>query len=533
MKNEYDVIIVGSGASGSWAAKELSNQGLEVLLLEAGRAIQPQQDYPDKGGWGNPLSPWPRLKAALQGQHIQARCTNWSEQTKHFFVNDKENPYSVEKGSKFLWFRGRQESGRLPLWGRISPRMSNIDFAAASFDDYGQDWPISYEDLAPYYDRVEEFLGLYGSKSGLSNLPEGKYLAPWPLTSQENLFKTTIENRWPERKVVNARIMRQTSRIPLPLLAAKESGHCDVRSDAVVSKIETDPHTGKASGVCFVDRQSKKSYTVRSRAVVLCASAFESIRLLLNSGSSKHPNGLGNSTGLLGLGIMDNTFIQRRGKVKGFDQLASSDDRYDPSKWVGFFMPQFRNVEKQDADFIRGYSICGGIGRGGGNWWMSCFGSTLPHKTNRVTINKKKKDAYGIPVAHIEYQYQENEWAMIADQKQTTEEMMLEAGLKETEMARNRRERLLIAQLIKRVTFERSVFHPGAAIHECGGASMGSDPSSSILNHVNQCWDVPNVFVTDASCFVTCPAVNLTNSIMAITVRACDNIVEMFKSGDL
>ena len=254
---------MGSGASGGWAAKELSEQGLDVLLLEAGRTIQPQHDYPTSVRWRHRMVPWPRLKAAVMGQHVQARCGNWTAQTKHFFVNDRENPYTVAKGSQYLWFRGHQEGGRLHSWGRISPRMSDIDFSAASLDGYGRDWPISYDDLAPFYDRVEEFLGLYGSDDGLKHFPKGKYSDPWPLTTPELSFKSVVESRWPERSVFNARIMRQDSRVPLPLLAAKSSGRCTIRSNAVVSRIEIDASSGKANGVSFIDRESKEPYTVR------------------------------------------------------------------------------------------------------------------------------------------------------------------------------------------------------------------------------------------------------------------------------
>ena len=423
--------------------------------------------------------------------------------------------------------------GRMHTWGRISPRMSDIDFKAYSFDGYGQDWPISYNDLAPYYDRVENFLGLYGAKNGLRTLPDGSYIAPWPLTTQEIAFRSVIESRWPERRVVSARIMRQTSRVPLPLLAAKASGHCSIKSNAVVQRIEIDARSGKAYGVSFFDQKSKKPFTIRSRAVILCASTFESLRIMLNSACPRHPYGLGNSTGLLGRGIMDNTLVYRRGTTNHFDRMPIRRDIYDPSRGVGFFMPQFRNIEQRDVDFIRGYTICGAIGRGSRRWWLACYGSMLAYKTNRLKINKQRKDAVGMPVIHIDFKYRENEWKMIADQKWITNEILSTTGLQQAEWGRTLRERKMVRQLLKRVTYEHGVFIPGSAIHECGGAPMGSDPANSVLNFVNQCWDAPNVFVTDGSCFVTCPAVNLTNTIMAITVRACDFLIRMFSSGEL
>ncbi len=533
MNDEVDVVVVGSGASGSWAAKELSEQGLEVLVLEAGRTIQPEVDFPATGGWRPERSPWTRLEAAMRGQHVQARCGIWTSQTGHFFVNDRENPYSVAGGNRFLWFRGRQEGGRLHSWGRISPRMSNLDFFAASQDGHGRDWPISYEDLAPYYDRVEEFLGLCGSEDGLDHFPDGKYVAPWPLTTLETEFKSAVEKEWPERKVVSARILRQTSRVPPPLVAARETGRCTLRPDTIVSRIEVDPRTGKAIGVRFLDRESKEPGEVRSRAVVLCASTFESIRILLNSGSSRHPDGLGNSSGLLGRGIMENTYVARWGTTRDFEPLPPGGDPYDPSRVVGYFMPQFRNVGKRDADFLRGFTICGAVGRGSGSWWMSSFGSTLPRETNRVTIHRKKKDAWGIPLVHIEYQFHENDRAMLADQERTTGELIRATGLEEIRWEKNQRRQWLSNLLLKQVAYEDGFAYPGTAIHECGGAPMGRDPADSVLNERNQCWDAPNVFVPDGACFVTSPAVQLTNTIMAITVRTCDNIVRLFAGGEM
>jgi choline dehydrogenase-like flavoprotein len=532
-RGEYDAIVVGSGAAGGWAAKELAEKGLEVLVLESGRAIQPDTDYPNLARWQPPQAIWPRLLAAAKGQHIQARCRSWTHQTKHFFVSDRENPYSVAKGSHFLWFRGQQEGGRLHVWARISPRMSDLDFAAASLDGYGRDWPLTYRDLAPYYDRVEGFLGLYGSAHGLSHFPDGKYAEPWPPTAQETTLREVVEGRWPGRRVVSAPIMRQASRVPPTLVAARNTGRCDIRCHSMATRIELDSRLNQARGVSFLDRTSRKSHTVQARVVVLCASTIESIRLLFNSGCSRHPNGLGNSSGLLGHGFMDNTFVSFFGKTDDFERPPRASDLYDPSRGVGFIVPQFRNVTSRDMDFRRSYTICGAVGRGGPFWWMSCFGSMLPYPENCITIHPSRKDAWGISVPHVRLAYRDNEWKMLADQKQSLQEMMAAAGLKQAEWGSTRRQRLVLRHLSRAISYDDAVLLPGSAIHECGGAPMGSDPKNSVLNDFNRCWDIPNVFVTDASSFVTCPAVNLTNTIMALTARACDHIVRLWKSGDL
>jgi choline dehydrogenase-like flavoprotein len=530
---KYDAIVVGSGASGGWAAKELSERGLHVLVLEAGRAIDPEADFPAAVRWTNPRVPWPRMEAALRGQHIQARCPNWSRPMRHFFVNDRENPYSQEPGSRFLWFRGRQEGGRLHAWGRISPRMADLELAAPSLDGHGPDWPIRYADLAPWYDRVEGFLGLYGEPDGIGHLPDGRYLGPRPMTAREAAFKRAVEAAWPERRVVGARIMRQASRVPPALEAARATGRCDFRADAVVARIEVDDASGRARGVTFTDRLGRTSQTVLARLVVLCASTIESVRLLLNSAGPAHPRGLANRSGQLGLGIMDNTYVFFAGNTDGFEPMPEDVDAYDFSRGVGFLMPQFRNVVRRDAPFRRGYAVCGGIGRGGSSWWIGSFGSMLRYEENRVTIDAGRTDAWGIPVARIRCVHGENERQMLEDQIRSLREMMAAAGLVESGMGRNALERLVSRSLRFAYGAADNVLFPGAAIHECGGAVMGTDPARSVLDPFNQAWDVPGLFVTDASCFPTCPAVNLTNTIMALTARACDHAAGLLERGEL
>ena len=293
----FDALVVGSGAAGSFAAKELTQRGLEVLLLEAGPAITEDDFKVPERPRQKGINITSRALAVLKGQYIQARIGFFGDQFKHLFVNDWKNPYTTPPEDFYLWIRGRQLGGRLHLYGRVLLRMTDYDFKAASRDGYGEDWPISYADIAPYYDRVEEFMGLYGTHDNIPNLPDGKYSHTPKLTAVEQVFKAKVEANWPERSVISWRYAAPNlKRVPLPILAAKETGRLTIRTDAVVKRITVDPASGKATGAEFIDRLTKKTETVSANVVVLCASTIESVRLLLNSASPKHPNGLANST---------------------------------------------------------------------------------------------------------------------------------------------------------------------------------------------------------------------------------------------
>lgn len=534
----FDAIVVGSGAAGSWAAKELTEKGMRVLLLEAGRAIHPERDFPahvpsDRGL----LS---RIHAALRGQHIQCRCTSFSLRTRDFYVNDRQNPYETPPGKPYYWFRGRQLGGRLHTWVRGALRMSDHEFKAASRDGYGEDWPISYGDLAPYYERVERFLGVHGDRDGIPNVPDGTFIPPIPPTPMEGALRMILHEKCPEREPVAARLVRHNPlRIPLPILAAQKTGRLVIRTDAVVSHITLDENTGKAKGVIYIDRLSKKPSEALGNVIVLCASTIESIRILLNSACKKHPAGIGNSSGVLGHYLVDHVMVLKVGvvdsKLCDRNPVAPHGGR-DPYDFgnVGLYFPSFRNVKERCQKFLRGYAMSCRVGMGEPSWWLLSFGEMLPRFENSISLHPTKKDALGIPVAKIACVHSSNERAMIADMHETMNEIIELGGLRIQRMEEFCSFNRIVYRLLRSRVFTREgAFYPGASIHEAGGARMGLDPKVSVLNRYNQCWDVKNLFVTDGAGFVSSGFQNITLTIMALTARACDYIVDEYRRGNL
>jgi choline dehydrogenase-like flavoprotein len=548
----YDALVVGSGATGSIAVKELTERGLEVLLLEAGRDIT-EEDFkpqPETQPAAMSIGLGDRLQASLRGQYRQSRRAMFRTQTSPFLVNDWQHPYATA-GGDFLWIRGRQLGGRLHSYGRVLLRSSDHDFKAASHDGRGEDWPISYADVEPYYDSVEEFLGIYGTIGNLPNLPDGKYRGPSWLTKAEEGFKETVEIHWPERHVIPWRYAAPNlHRVPLGILAARRTGRLTTRTDAIVRQITVNPKTGRADGAVFIDRLTKHQHRVSADVVILCASAIESVRLLLNSACEQHPNGLGNSSGMLGRYFMDQTPSLLFGSdpsQRGFQTIdpAPADPYYPPIG--GVYIPRFHNLDSSSqADFVRGYAVQGTIGRIPVPEGHPCtvglmgFGEMLPYYDNRITVHPRRTDAWGIPIPRIRLAITDNERALMREQVRGLREIAETSGYqvnfvgsalgldsKKVWPDADRFSRTLF-----RLAFKKSL-SMGAAIHECGGARMGHDAADSVLNEHNQSWDVPNLFVTDASCYVSNGAVGPALTIMALTARACDYIAQEKADGTL
>jgi choline dehydrogenase-like flavoprotein len=547
----FDALVIGSGAAGSFAAKELTQRGMEVLLLEAGRNIT-EEDFkhapsaPKEKG----MDIWERALATLEGQPIQSKVAFFGKQFKPFFVNDWENPYTSSEDAFYLWIRGRQLGGRLHAYGRVLLRMTDYDFKAASRDGHGEDWPISYNDIAPYYDRVEEFLGVYGDEDNIPSLPNGRYFKRPKLTHAERIFKAKVEENFPDRSVISWRYAGPNlKRVPLPILAAMQTGLLTVRTDAVVRRITVDPATGNATGAELIDRTTKKTETVSASVVVLCASTIESIRLLLLSASPKHPNGLGNSSGLLGRYFMDQCSGLMVGSVPDIqgwelDDSTPPDPFYSPSG--GIYIPRFQNLDTvTHPQFKRGFAFQGTVGRGYVNpgnpamFGLMGFGETLPYFDNCVTLNPRRKDAWGVPIAHVRCSLTANEHALLQEQMRSAHEMVDACGYKidfsgSTLGLENEKQAYPNADWFSRLLFRKNFkksMAVGAAIHECGGIRMGADPTKSVLNSYNQSWDVKNLFVTDGSSFPTCGAVGPALTIMALTARTCDYVAVEFARG--
>ena len=532
----YDAIVVGSGATGGWAAKELTEKGLTVLLLEAGRAIIPEKDFPIPPPTERRLLS--RAVSSLSGQSIQSRCAGFNEKTRAFFVNDRENPYTTPSGRPFNWYRGRQVGGRLHVWARVALRLAEDNFKNASRDGYGVDWPISYSDLEPYYDKVETFLGLYGANDGLAALPDGKYIGPHDLTPDEQIFKHVIEQQFPERRVISARMVPHSrERIPLTIQAAQRTGRLTLRSDAVVSRVSVDQKTGRATGVCFIDRMTRKVSEVCGQTVVLCASTIETLRILLNSASPRHPQGLGNSSGRMGHYFMDLVLTGLGGPLPGdslFPKISEEPDPFDFGQANGFYIPWDEKQARIPRSFLRGYGIQGAVGRNSPAWYLLAQGEMLPRFDNKVTLDPHRTDAWGIPVARIDCTFGSNEKAMIMEQVTMLKRMAAAAGFTvRMPPSGNLLERMAFRVWRKRLLSPYGAFLPGTAVHEIGGAGMGDHPKRFVLNRFNQCWDAPNLFVTDGACFVSGCCQNTTLTLMALTARACDYLVQEHLAGRL
>ncbi len=554
----YDAIVVGTGITGGWAAKELSEAGLETLVLEAGPMIVPERDYVEH------VPPFAKRFRGLRDrrkqserQAVQKECYACDESAEKFFVDDVDNPYVQANGKPFLWIRGRQVGGKSIMWARQSYRLSDIDFGAATRDGFGIDWPLRYADLAPWYDHVERFAGISGQAEGLDQLPDSQFLPAMPLNCVEEHVRAVIGNAWGGKRVLTpgrSAVLTQDhngraachycgpchrgcitksyfSSLNATLPAAAATGKMTLRPNSVVRHVTY--ANGKASGVLIIDRQSGESIEFKGRVVVLGAAALESSRILLNSANPTFPDGLGNSSGALGRYLMDHTMsVGASGTFDGWTDRTTFGHRPN-----GVYIARFRNVWDQHPDFLRGYGYQGsaarldwnrGMSEAGfgadfkrsmsrpGPWRMSlgAWGECLPYEDNYVELDPDVVDAWGIPVLRIQMHWRENELVMQRDAAEQAAEMLEAAGAKDIRM-------------------NAVGTPPGLCIHEMGTTRMGRDPKTSVLNGYNQCHDVENLFVVDGGAMASSACQNPSLTYMALTVRACNHIVERLKRFEL
>ncbi|WP_242151849.1 GMC oxidoreductase [Sphingomonas sp. BAUL-RG-20F-R05-02] len=560
MNTHFDAIVVGSGITGGWAAKELTEAGLKVLLVERGRNIEHGKYETET------LAPWDlpfrgEGDAALYAQDypVQAKNRHFNEFTQNHFVNDVENPYTTPEASGFTWFRSYQLGGRSLTWGRQCYRWSDYDFGANKADGHGTDWPIRYADVAPWYDKVEDFIGVSGAHEGMAALPDGHFQPAMALNPVEQHVRETIGRQWPDRRLTIGRTANLTeakegrskcqyrsicargcsygayfSTQSSTLPAAQKTGNLTLVTDSVVEGVDYDPHTRRATGVRILDIATGTRSQATARLVFLNAGAFNSNHILLRSHSEAFPHGLGNTSGVLGTHIMDHaTTLAAMAMMPGFETRTTYGNRP-----TGIVIPRFRNLDAQDAPgFTRGYSFQGGAlqstwtqgkrmpGVGApfkeklreiGPWKMVLvtFAESIPRASNQLTLDRVKTDPHGAPVLNIAFEHGANEHAALADAKAEAKHMLEAAG--------------------GMVVMGLDQPGPGgSAIHEMGGARMGLDPKTSVLNKWSQSHDVANLFVTDGAQMSSSACQNPSLTYMALTARACDAAVGMLKSGTI
>jgi choline dehydrogenase-like flavoprotein len=557
-KTAYDAIVVGSGASGGWACKRLSEAGAKVALVDAGR---PQSD-------GNFTEHKPAFELKYrdrahsvirQTRPVQKDCYACTEYNYDWFCNDLEEPYTTPEAKPFSWQgRLRVTGGRTNVWGRVSLRLSDLDFKAASFDGYGADWPISYKDLAPYYDIVEEYVGVCGQAEGLPHLPDGKFQPPMPLTCAEVQFCNRVKSKlgWVPMPTRSANLTRALNgraschycgpcergcvthsyfNAAFTTVAdALKAGNCTHIANAMAYKVLMDPDRNRATGLLYIDRVTHEPREVRARAVVLCAQSLESVRILLNSANRQYPNGLANSSGILGHYLMDH--IMGGGASGEFPEFAGRTSLSGPRRPAGIYVARFRNLPggPKSKEFLRGYGYEGSGGNRGfnlrapgfgnaykdalreGRCWVGIggFGECLARWENYVEIDPGVTDVFGIPVLRIHMSYGENELAMVKDMAGSAAEMLEAAGA-------------------KHVRSHARPSEPGWAIHEVGIARMGDDPRKSVLNQFQQTHAIKNLFVCDGAGFTSTACQNPTLTIMALCVRSMDYLMDEMKRNNI
>ncbi|MEJ0058325.1 MAG: GMC family oxidoreductase [Terricaulis sp.] len=562
---DFDAIVVGSGMSGGWVAKELTERGFKTLVIERGKKITHGEDYLDfKAPWE--LDNRGRIPEdeLAEDYAIQRTCYAFTTANKHLFVKDSDHPYLTPEGRPFNWLRGYHLGGRSLLWARHSYRWSDLDYEANAKDGHGVDWPIRYADMAPWYDRVERFAGISGSREGISNLPDGQFLPAMELNAVEKHFKQQMEARYPGRKMIMGRVAHLTqpteehdalgrgqcqyrdfcyrgcsfgayfSSLSATLPAAERTGNLTVVTDAIGHSVIYDPATGRATGVRVIDYNTKEGRTYTGRVVFLNASAIGTAQIMLNSTSEQFPNGIANRSDQVGRNLMDHV-----SGIRAAGTFPGADDRYYAGRRpAGIYIPRYRNVETQERDYVRGYGLQGGASRADwnraagtpgvgvelkeslrtpGKWGMSLsgFAEMLPRPDNRVTLHETRKDKWGIPLVHIDCTYGENDLKLAAQCLVDAREMLENAGFVDVTVR------------------EGGPVSPGYGIHEMGTARMGRDPATSVLNGWNQAHDVPNLFSTDGACMASSACQNPSLSYMALSARAANHAADLMQEGNL
>ena len=552
-KNTYDAIIVGSGISGGWAAKELCEKGLKVLLLERGAPLE-HPNYPtaNKDPWE--FTPRNNLtREEIKAQYVQSRHYSYREETKHYFINDKENPYQEVK--RFDWIRPNIVGGRSMLWARACYRLSDFDFEANAKDGHGVDWPIRYKDIAPGYSYVEKFIGVNGNKDGLSYLHDGEFQPAFEMNMVEKDFQGKVAAKYQDRHVIMGRSANLTQPVKgrgvclarnlcyrgcpwgayfstnaSTLPAAFETGNLTVRPYSLVNKIIYDDQKQRATGVEIIDTQTKQTELFKAKIIFLNAATVATSFILLNSTSNRFPTGLGNGSDQVGRNLMDHhKGVSITAEVEGFE-----DSYYAGRRPTNIYIPRFKNLKNQEKGFLRGFHLAGSASRSrglsdqgigvdlkesmteAGKWHMNlyAYGECLPYADNRITLDTTKQDVYGRPQIKIDCSFRDNEKAMHIDMRATGIELLESAGY-------------------KNLTDKSLLSAPGNANHEMGTARMGKDPKTSVLNGFNQMHEVKNVFITDGSAMTSISCINPSLTFMALTARACNFAVNELKKGNL
>jgi choline dehydrogenase-like flavoprotein len=582
LQKTYDAVVVGSGAAGGMAAHVLTSHGLKVLLLEAGKKLDIEQelrsmewpyDHPRRGNMppeyhaltSNEYTvrqppyakgmPYPKVFSYVQG---------WggSDYSKNIVVNEKDHPYT---GTRYAWVRARLLGGKTAIWGRLALRLSDYDFKAKSRDGYGEDWPISYADIEPYYDKVDEYLGISGVKEGLPYLPDGIFQRPTRLNAAEVRLRESLQkmgrvltpyragvttdglkhNKYRSRCFGRGACNRRSGGCDIHaafdsptglIYPALDTGNLTIRTNATAHEVTVDPKTGRARGVSFIDTETRQTYEAKGRAIILAASTLESARLMLLSKSPAYPNGIGNSSGHVGHNFCEHLMGPSvSGIVK---DLVGKPHTLDDGRPGGFYLARFRNLDQKQPEFIRGYGFEGssGLGMFPGNAYdtpgfgrafkkqvrdyagafisMGAFGEVLARYENYMDIDPDVKDAWGVPVLRFHYTFGDNERKMAADMAATGREMFEAAG-------------------IEVVQSDADILTEGWSIHELGTARMGADPKTSVLNQFQQSHDVKNLLVVDGSSHVSASCQNPTWTIMALAWRSCDHLAEQMRTGEV